>query len=80
MIDLPVGKALVAVYADIQCKQKCTDPDYQCSVDDCCYGCEISTEDIANFSDSETCGFLACIPKNRRDKKHVIYKLVDYPV
>ena len=80
MIDLPVGKALIAVYSDIQCKQECGDPEYLCPVDDCCKGCEISTEDIASFPESETCGCLACIPENRRDEKHVIYKLVDYPV
>ena len=79
MIDLPVGKALIAVYTDLQCKQECFDPEYQCPVNDCCKGCEISKGNIASFIDSETCDCLACIPQNRGDKKKVIYKLVDYP-
>lgn len=79
MIDLPIGKALIAVYSDIQCKQECMDPDFQCQVKDCCKGCELDPDTLGSIPDCETCGCLACIPCNRKDGKNVIYKLIDFP-
>jgi len=81
MIDLPVGKALIAVYADKQCKQECREEDYQCpNYMDCCKGCEGDIDSkIGGCPDSDVCGCLCCIPEARRDGRHVVYKVVDYP-
>ena len=79
MIDLPIGKALIAVYADKQCKRECKNDNYQCiEYKDCCKDCKLSQQEIEGPSDDDICGCLCCIPEERRDAKHVIYKLVDY--
>ena len=80
MIDLPVGKALIAVHTEKPCNQQCRNEDYQCpSVADCCSECEIYDVSIGGILDDDVCGCLCCIPEARRDRDHVIYKLIDYP-
>jgi hypothetical protein len=80
MIDLPVGKALIAVFADKQCEQKCTDENFRCAkYNNCCDGCDLFENKIGGFSDNDICSNFCCIPGNRQDKKFVVYKLVDYP-
>ena len=79
MIDLPIGKALVAVHNDTQCKMECENDEYICKLKNCCKGCELDIYDIGSDLDDEVCGCLACVPCDREDKKHVIFKLVDYP-
>ena len=80
MIDLPIGKALVAVLNDTQCKMECKNEDYICKVKNCCKGCALESHELGSYTDNEVCGCLACIPANREDEKHVIFKLVDYPI
>jgi hypothetical protein len=81
MIDLPVGKAILAVKFDLNCERKCLkDDDYRCPKMDCCSGCEINEEYLMGFPNDETCGLLSCIPENRKDGLHVVYKIVDYPL
>ena len=79
MIDLPIGKALVAVLSGIQCDENCLDEDFQCPLD-CCSGCELSDRDIGGGDDEDVCGCLCFAASWRRDEKHVIYKLIDYPL
>ena len=79
MIDLPIGKALIVVHSDRQCKQECRDENLRCpNQEDCCKGCEIDPETIGGWPDNDICGCLCCMPEERRDEKHVIYKLVDH--
>ena len=78
MIDLPIGKALVAVESDVQCNTECMTEDLNCSAK-CCEGCELTSWDLKGIPDTETCGCLCCISSNRRDGKNTIYKLIDYP-
>ena len=78
MIDLPVGKALIAVLSGIQCDDECLDEDFQCPLD-CCNGCEMGGNAIGGGEDGDVCSCLCCSASWRRDQTHVIYKLVDYP-
>ena len=79
MIDLPVGKALIAVHSSKQCKQECRNEDYKCpNYKDCCKGCELDINELGGSPDNDVCACLCCIPDERRDEKHVVYKLVDY--
>ena len=78
MLDLPVGKALVAVYADVQCNMECGEDECPYAISTCCKGCEVDNETLSD--DGDACSSLCCIPTVRKDGKHVIYKLVDYPV
>ena len=83
MIDLPDGKALIAVDRGIQCNDECMDVDYKCPID-CCKGCDLSGDnpDMQNMQgipDGEMCGLLCCISQSRRDGRNVHYKVVDYP-
>ena len=81
MIDLPIGKALIAVLTGKECGQKCMNEDYHCpNYMDCCDGCKINLEDVGGLRDDDVCGCLSCCAVSRKDGKHVIYKLVDYPV
>jgi hypothetical protein len=77
MVDLPIGKAIIAVLSDVQCKNECNDEDYHCTID-CCKGCDLLGETLGGIIEKETC-VLCCLSANRRDGKHVIFKLVDYP-
>ena len=78
MIDLPIGKALIAEYFDIQCGCECEDENYHCTID-CCKECKLDFDKIGGFPDDDVCGCLCCAGVLRRDGKQVIYKLVDYP-
>ena len=79
MIDIPVGKAIAAVYSDIQCHHECDDDNFECNLD-CCKGCEIENNQLEGIPDSEVCGCLCCTPYTRRDGRKIVFKLVDYPV
>ena len=79
MLDIPIGKALIAVERTEQCGQKCKDAKYKCpNYKECCGECEMDDVDIGGVPDDDVCGCLCCIPENRKDRKHVIYRLVDY--
>jgi len=78
MLDLPIGKAIIAVLSDVQCNDECKNEDFHCTID-CCKGCEMDDEILRGLFDDGACGNLCCIPGNRKDGKHVIFKLVDYP-
>ena len=78
MIDIPIGKAIIAVYSTHQCKEECKDEDYECTID-CCKGCDMRIEKLQGRLDNETCGCLCCNPTERRDGKSVIFKLTEYP-
>ena len=82
MVDIPIGKALIAVESDIECNFECMDETYHCPLtDQCCRGCVMEeTDELISRLDDETCGCLACNPGFRKDKKKIVYKLVDYPV
>ena len=77
MIDLPVGKAIVAVESDVQCNFECTKENYNCPFN-CCKGCELLNEELQKCPDSESCKFFKCTSSARRDGKNIIYKLIDY--
>ena len=77
MIDLPVGMALVAVESAIECNFECVDEAYTCPLD-CCMGCDMKNETIRGLEDSDTCSCICCNSKERKDKKAVIIKLVNY--
>ena len=78
MIDLPVGKALVAVQSEIQCEYECMDEQYKC-VKECCKGCELHNNELDGFPDDDLCGCLCCNSSSRRDELKVVFKLVNYP-
>jgi len=65
MIDLPIGKALVAVEVD---RNKI---DTRCRCNELC---EIKT---GNWG---SCVSVGCSPDDRKDGKDVVFKLVDYKV
>ena len=79
MIDIPIGKALIAVQHDLKCHRECDNDDYQCKID-CCKGCVMRKKSIESFPDGETCGCVCCNPDSRKDGKNVIFKLIDYPI
>ena len=79
MIDLPIGKALVAVLSEVQCNNECVDEKYKCTLD-CCKGCIMQKKTLEGFPDSELCGCISCNANDRKDKKHTIFKLVDFKV
>ena len=78
MIDLPIGKAIVAVKSYIECGYECINEDYECSID-CCKGCVMQEEELEGFPDNETCGCFCCSPDTRRDGKSAVFKMVDNP-
>jgi len=78
MIDLPVGKAIIAVPREFECNEECKNEDFHC-LNDCCKGCDMKDKVLEGLFDIDTCGSLCCVPGNRKDGKNVIYKLVDYP-
>jgi len=78
MIDLPIGKALIAVYSDAQCNCECANEDYQCYID-CCNGCEMNNDALEGLIGEDICGCLCCTPADRKDGKNVIHRLIDYP-
>jgi len=80
MIDLPIGKALVAVLSDVHCNNECEDEDYRCTLD-CCKGCELKRAEFEDKPDySDMCNSLFCISAVRGDDNKVVFKLVDYPI
>ena len=79
MIDLPVGKAIIAEYSDGQCNSECTKNDILCDID-WCKGCDLNDETTGGYPEKEICGFLSCMPSDRKDGKHVIYRVRDYLV
>ena len=79
MIDLPIGKALIAEHFDVQCNCECKEDDYDCPID-CCKECELELFNIGGFPDDDICGCLCCSSISRKDGKQVVYKLVDYPL
>ena len=80
MIDLPIGKALIAVHSERQCSQECKYEGYHCSAsEECCMGCELSS-DLGGMPDDDICGCLCCISDSRRDGNHVVYKIIDIPI
>ena len=79
MLDIPIGKAVVAVLRDMQCNVECADEDYHCPID-CCKGCVMDDQALGGKDNHDACGALCCIPEFRRDGKHVHFKLVDYPL
>jgi len=80
MIDLPLGKAIVAVEAQIKCDFECMDVNKECLIKNkCCYGCELKRKvKTENPRFGEMCGTLVCVPFGRMDNKKVIFKIVDY--
>ena len=78
MIDLPIGKAIVAVESNLACDFECMNEDYKCAID-CCNGCAMQDEKLEGLPDPETCGCMSCTPETRKDKKNAIFKLVEYP-
>jgi len=79
MIDIQIGKALIAVPLEKQCNNECMNDDYKCPID-CCKGCVLKNEDLAGVLGEETCGTVCCSSGTRKDGKSVIFKLVDYPI
>ena len=79
MIDLPFGKALIAVDSGIKCNGICETDDYQCKIN-CCDGCWLDCITLKGLDSGEVCESLCCIPHERKDGKNVFHKLVDYPV
>ena len=80
MIDLPLGKALVAYEAHKKCGLKCEgDKNYDCHLNMCCDGCEMKEETISGGLDDVVCDYLCCNDITRKDGKNVFYKIVDYP-
>ena len=78
MIDIQVGKALIPVCVKTECRKECLDGDYDCP-HDYCMNCDLDIEELGGFPDGEVCGHLCCTPVTRRDGRHVVHKLVDYP-
>jgi len=78
MLDLPIGKAIIAVLRDVQCNDECKDEHYQCPID-CCKGCAMKDKSLEGNFDNDPCEAFGCIPGFRKDKKHVIFKLIAYP-
>ena len=80
MIDLPVGKALIAVYVDAHCKGECGDEDSLCPHNkNCCEECDVKDDkELDDNFDSPPCECLSCTAKGRRDGRQVVYKLVDW--
>jgi hypothetical protein len=82
MIDLPIGKALVAYEAHKKCGLKCeTDKENECRLNMCCDGCEMKEieGEIRGGCEGDVCEFLCCFGNTRKDGKEVFYKIVDYP-
>jgi hypothetical protein len=79
MLDIPIGKAVIAVLRDVQCNDECADADYQCPID-CCKGCVLTDKSLGGIYDNDPCGALCCVPGFRKDGKHVLFKLIDYPL
>jgi hypothetical protein len=65
VIDIPAGKALVAVKLNPQAL----------GCDECVFGKEILKDGICY----KRYLHIACTPKERKDKKDVVFKLVDAP-
>jgi hypothetical protein len=78
MLDIPIRKGIIAVLSDVQCNDECTDENYKCQID-CCKGCAMKDQALGGKNDNDACGALCCVPAFRRDGKHVIFKLIDYP-
>jgi len=80
MIEIPIGKAIVALKSDLQLNQEYGDKDLNWEVE-CCKGCiffdDTKRKELEGLTDSETCGCLLCNAESRRDKMNVIFKLVD---
>jgi len=64
MIDIPLGKALVAVETE-----KITSKCGECFLN--------GMQDM--FCDEENDNFIGCVPPMRKDGKNVIFKMVDLP-
>jgi len=84
MLNLPIGKALVAYEANkkrgLKCDQYEDIDDFKCEYKGgCCEGCEIKNLDLDGQYSSFDCGELCCFKSSRTDGKDVFYKLVDYP-
>ena len=79
MIDLPVGKAIIAVYSDSQCNGECTKKDIPCDID-WCKDCDLHIDTERGFPNGYMCDYFNCLPLDRKDGKHVVFKVVDYPV
>ena len=77
MIDLPVGKAIIAVPCEFECNEECRNEDFHCPID-CCKGCDVNDKALEGLLGIDVCGSLCCVPGNRNDGKNVIYKLVDF--
>jgi hypothetical protein len=78
VIDLPVGKALIAEVLELKCDRRCeVEPDYNCPTQECCNGCIALENKIGGSPDDTVCGLFCCFPENRRDGKNVVIKMVD---
>lgn len=76
MIDLPIGKALIAIPGPVQCKYECMEEDYVCNRD-CCAGCDVKNRE-EDDDEIFCCDDLACNSSSRKDGISVIHKVVDY--
>jgi len=80
MIDLPIGKAIIAVVNDVQCKVKCRNENYKCpNQKNCCEGCVMKSDILRSYPDEDLCEYFSCVYKFRKDGKKVHFQLVDYP-
>ena len=84
MLNLPIGKALVAYEAVKKCGLKCDQyediEDFKCEYKGgCCDGCGIKDVDLDGAYAGFSCDDLCCFKHSRQDGKDVFYKIVDYP-
>ncbi|MDR2597270.1 MAG: hypothetical protein LBC76_08130 [Treponema sp.] len=75
MIELPIGKALIAVEGKSGACEDCDESKIgmceNCDVKTMCVQCVI-------LETGGDCRDVACLAKDRKDGKKVIFKLVDY--
>ncbi|MDR2785621.1 MAG: hypothetical protein LBB83_06875 [Treponema sp.] len=76
MLDLPLGKALIAVPSAAQCHDECMQENYRCTLD-CCGGCAFHDDSLWEKGRDHLCDDLCCTPGSRKDSTNVVFKLVD---